>query len=80
MVWLGSVFSKKAGLASPVVFAIAHSEDALKELKPQIMPAIIGGALGGVFLLVFSGVLSIYLPPEFLSAGEKLTPSWYTKA
>ncbi|MFC1863867.1 type II CAAX prenyl endopeptidase Rce1 family protein [Thermodesulfobacteriota bacterium] len=79
MVWLGSFFSKKVGLTSPVVFAMAHSEDIYKELKPQIIPALIGGIVGGIFILVFLGILSNYLPPEFLSAGEKLTPSWYTK-
>lgn len=79
MVGLGSVFSKKVGLSSPVIFALAHSENALKELKPQIIPAIIGGIVGGVFLLALLGTFSSYLPAEFLSAGEKLMPPWYTK-
>ncbi|MEP7703530.1 CPBP family intramembrane glutamic endopeptidase [Paraglaciecola sp. 25GB23A] len=79
LVGLGSVFSKKVGLSSPVIFALAHSENALKELKPQIIPAIIGGIVGGVFLLALLGTFSSYLPAEFLSAGEKLMPPWYTK-
>ena len=79
MVWLGCVFSKKVGLTSPVIFALARSEDAFNKLKPQIKPALIGGIVGGIFILVFFGILSNYLPPEFISAGEELTPSWYTK-
>jgi membrane protease YdiL (CAAX protease family) len=79
MIWLGSVFSKKVGLSSPVIFALARSENAFKELKPQIIPALIGGVVGGVFILVFLGALTSYLPAEFLSAGEKLIPPWYTK-
>jgi membrane protease YdiL (CAAX protease family) len=35
--------------------------------------------VGGVFILVFLGVLTKYLPAEFLSASEKLIPPWYTK-
>lgn len=79
MVWIGSVFSKKVGLTAPVIFALARSESALKELKQQIIPALIGGIIGGIFILVFLGALSSYLPKEFLSAGEKLAPPWYTK-
>ena len=79
MLWLGSIFSKKVGLTAPVIFALARSENALKELRPQIFPALIGGIAGGIFILFFLGILSSYLPSEFLSAGEKLTPPWYTK-
>ncbi|WP_368881717.1 CPBP family intramembrane glutamic endopeptidase [Shewanella algae] len=79
MIWLGSVFSKKVGLSAPVVFALARSENAYEQLKSQILPAVIGGILGGIFILLFLGTLSIYLPPEFLSAGDKLMPPWYTK-
>jgi membrane protease YdiL (CAAX protease family) len=79
MVWLGSVFSRKVGLTSPVIFALANSEDIYKELKPQIMPAFVGGVVGGIFILIFLGILSNYLPPEFLSAGEKLVLPWYAR-
>jgi len=79
MILLGSVFSKKVGLSAPVIFALARSENAIKELKPQIIPALIGGIIGGVFILVFLGTLTSYLPAEFLSAGEKLIPPWYSK-
>lgn len=79
MIWLGSVFSKKVGLSAPVVVALARSESVFKQLKPQLLPAVIGGITGGIFILLFLGILSSYLPPEFLSAGEKFIPPWYTK-
>lgn len=79
MIWLGSVFSKKVGLSAPVVFALARSENAYDQLKPQILPAVVGGIAGGIFILLFLGTLSSYLPPEFLSAGEKLMPPAYMK-
>jgi membrane protease YdiL (CAAX protease family) len=79
MIWLGSVFSKKVGLSAPVVFALARSENVLDQVKPQVLPAVVGGIAGGIFILLFFDTLSTYLPPEFLSAGEKLMPPWYTK-
>ena len=79
MIWLGSVFSKKVGLSAPVIFALAHSENAFNQLKLQILPAVIGGISGGIFILLFLSAFSGYLPAEFLSAGEKLMPPWYTK-
>ena len=79
MLWLGSVYSMKVGLSAPVVSALVRSENALKALKPQIVPAFIGGVLGGAIIVVFLGALTTYLPSEFLAAGEKLTPPWYTK-
>ena len=79
MVWLGAVFSKKVGLSAPVIFALAHSENAFKELRPQIIPALAGGIIGGIFVVIFITVLSGYLPSEFLSSAEKFTPPWYTK-
>lgn len=79
MIWLGFVFSKKVGLSAPVIFALARSENAFDQLKLQILPAVVGGIAGGIFILLFLGTLSSYLPPEFLSAGEKLMPPWYAK-
>ena len=79
MIWLGSVFSKKVGLSAPVIFTLACSENVFDQLKPQILPAVVGGIAGGIFILLFFGTLSSYLPAEFLSAGEKIVPPWYTK-
>jgi hypothetical protein len=79
MVWLGAVFAKKVGLTIPVILAITRSANIYKELKPQILPAILGGVVGGIFLIIFFKAASGYLPPEFIIAGEKLDPPWYTK-
>lgn len=79
MVWLGAVFSKKVGLTTPVILAVASSTSIYKALKPQIIPAICGGVAGGIFLVVFTAAGSDYLPPEFIVATAKLAPPWYTK-
>lgn len=79
MVWLGAVFSKKVALTSPVIQAAVESKNICKEIKPQIVPAFLGGIAGGIFLVIFFNAVSTYLPPEFIIAGEKLAPPWYTK-
>ena len=79
MVWLGAVFARKVGLNAPVILAIARSANIYKELKPQIVPALLGGVAGGLFLVFFFNAISGYLPPEFLIAAEQLAPPWYTK-
>lgn len=79
MVCLGAVFSKKVAFASPVIQAVVESENIYKEIKPQIMPAFLGGITGGIFLVIFFNATSAYLPPEFIIAGEKLALPWYTK-
>ena len=71
MIWLGSVFSKKVGLSAPVIFTLACSENVFDQLKPQILPAVVGGIAGGIFILLFFCTLSSYLPAELLSAGKK---------
>ncbi|WP_323813431.1 CPBP family intramembrane glutamic endopeptidase [Cellvibrio sp. NN19] len=79
MVWLGGICANKVGLAAPVIAAIASSRNMVSALKPQLIPAIIGGIAGGILIVIFSDALSPYLPPDFIRAGEKLTPPWYTK-
>ena len=79
MLVLGSYFSKRVKLTAPVTLAITDPKNILPYLKPQIMPAVIGGIIGGIFILVFSTGISPYLPEEFLEAGEKFIPPWYTR-
>lgn len=79
MVWLGATFSRRVGLAAPVIQALANKAYIREEIRPQILPAFIGGIAGGAFLLLFFKVVSIHLPPEFIIAGDKLAPPWYTK-
>ena len=79
MVWLGTVYAKRVGLTAPVIVAIARSEDFIRFLKPQILPALLGGVAAGIFLVAFYAMVSPFLPAEFITAAEKLTPPWYTK-
>lgn len=79
MIWLGNTFSTRVGLASPLLQAVAGSERLSGRIRPQLAPALAGGFAGGVFLLVFSGLASPYLPAGFLAAAEGFAPPWYTR-
>jgi hypothetical protein len=84
MVWLGAVYSRKVGLRAPVVEAVTESGDgasvsAWGALRPQLMPALVGGIAGGVFLVLFYGLMAGFLPSEFLAAGRGMELPWYTK-
>ncbi|MBX9901068.1 MAG: CPBP family intramembrane metalloprotease [Burkholderiaceae bacterium] len=73
---LGSIFSPKVNLSAPVVEAILKNQPILTKLKPQIVPAFLGGILGGVFIFLFSLKFQGLLPPEFLLSAKKLSLPW----
>lgn len=79
MMFIGSIFSSKVGLHAPVIAAYAEGQEPYSILKSQVIPAVIGGVLGGLFVLGFMVVLVGYLPEDFIRAGEKLNPPWYSK-
>jgi hypothetical protein len=76
---LGSIFSLQVNLSAPVLEAILKRQPVLTKLKPQIIPALLGGILGGVFIILFSLKLQALLPPEFLLAAKKMTIPWYAR-
>jgi hypothetical protein len=59
-VLIGVALASKIGLSSPAAEAVAGKEDFLAALKPQIIPGLIGGFLGGVGIskLVFVETIS----------------------
>ena len=79
MIWLGMVFSKKVGLTAPVISALVHSENVIDKLTPQIKPAIIGGVIAGLLLLVLMNTLTVYLPEEFNRAIANTDFPWYAR-
>ncbi|WP_330148977.1 type II CAAX prenyl endopeptidase Rce1 family protein [Shewanella xiamenensis] len=79
MIFFGVIFSQKVGLFAPVFEVCAEGGNIYHALKPQFIPALIGGVLGGLFLLCFMAVVVGNLPQDFIQAGESLTPPWYAK-
>jgi len=76
---LGSIFSLKVNLSAPVLEAIFKGEPVLTKFKPQIIPAFLGGILGGVFIVIFALKFQALLPSEFLLAAKKLSMPWYAR-
>ena len=76
-VLLGAFFSHRVKLASPVLQALVNKKPVLALLKPQLLPAIIGGVAGGGVIVLAANQFVAYLPADFLAATEKLSMPWY---
>jgi formate/nitrite transporter FocA (FNT family) len=76
---LGSIFSSKVNLSAPVLDAILKNQPILTKLKPQIVPAFLGGILCGLFIFFFSLKFQSLLPPELLLSAKKLSLPWYAR-
>src|SRR5690606_37422089 len=78
--WSSDVCS--SDLRAPVVEAVTGTGDgvtAREALRPQVVPALVGGVAGGVLLTVFYGIMAGSLPPEFVSVGKGVALPWYSK-
>jgi Type II CAAX prenyl endopeptidase Rce1-like len=71
-VLIGVALASKVGLSSPVAEAAAGSGQLGSALKPQIIPALIGGLLGGVGVILNWFLWKPFLPPEFLARSVEL--------
>lgn len=62
-VWAGVALAPSVGLRAPAFEAAARREPILPALRPQILPGLIAGALGGPFLFA-----SLRASPEAIAA------------
>jgi len=76
---LGVAFSHRVNLSAPVVQALASGGPIISHLKLQILPALVGGVLGGLILLAITNGFSAYLPSEFVGAAKNFSPPWYAR-
>ncbi len=65
-VLIGVALAPKLGLSAPVAEAIAARLPIASKLKPQVLPGIIGGALGAIFVVVCSLIFRPFLSPEII--------------
>ncbi|MBW4472314.1 MAG: CPBP family intramembrane metalloprotease [Stenomitos rutilans HA7619-LM2] len=73
-VLIGVNLAPKVGLSAPFAEAIAQgTAQKFLLLKPQIMPGLIGGAIGGVVISAWSFLWWSSLPLDFLAKGEALS-------
>ena len=71
---LGGVFlAPQVGLSAPAAEAAVSHRSVIDAIRPQLLPGIAGGLVGGVAISVFSLILLPHLPAEFVAAGRKLS-------
>src|SRR5262245_166583 len=70
-VLLGVVLAPKVDLSAPVAEAIARRLPIAPGFKPQIVPGIIGGAIGATFVVLCGAVLRPFLAGEIIERTEK---------
>lgn len=66
---IGTSLAPKVGLTSPAIYAIANGGSVIKALRPQIIPGLMGGAIGAVVILGF-----YTFAPESLMAIQPESP------
>jgi membrane protease YdiL (CAAX protease family) len=66
-VLIGVGLAPKVGLSSPVAEAAASGGGVISALRPQIVPGILGGLVGGASLVLIATVLKPFFSPEMLA-------------
>jgi membrane protease YdiL (CAAX protease family) len=78
-VLMGAFFASRINLNAPVIQAFISKQSILEKLSPQILPALIGGILGGVAIVLITNQFTASLPTEFLQAAGSLSIPWYAR-
>ena len=76
---VGTAFSLKINLSAPILEAILDRQPILAKLKPQVIPALVCGILGGTFIVLFAFKFQNFLPSEFILAAKKMSMPWYAR-
>ncbi|HWR95395.1 MAG TPA: CPBP family intramembrane glutamic endopeptidase [Arenimonas sp.] len=77
---LTGVFSaQRVQLGAPVIQAFIAKQPMVEKLAPQIIPALLGGILGGFAILLITNQFAASLPSEFLQATNNLKIPWYAR-
>lgn len=67
-VLVGVNLAGNVGLTAPAMAAIASHQPVIPALKPQILPGLVGGVVGGLGLVLLSLLWRPWLPAELLAA------------
>ena len=71
-VLVGVSLASRVGLLAPATEAAARGENFGAALKPQIVPGLAGGLLGGIVIILSWVLWKPFLPPEFVTRAEQL--------
>lgn len=66
-VLIGVSLASRVGLSAPVAEAAAGGGDLVSAFKPQIVPGIVGGSIGGVAIILTALLWRPLLPPEVVT-------------
>jgi hypothetical protein len=69
-VWIGIALAHKVGLSAPLAEAVASGASVSKAIQPQLLPAIIGGLVGGIALVAIEFFAKPLLPIDFVTQAE----------
>lgn len=71
-VLIGVRLAPKVGLSAPVAEAAATKGSLNRALKPQIIPALLGGLAGGIAIILDWLLFKPFLPADFVVRSEEL--------
>lgn len=66
-VLLGAALASKVGLSAPVAEAAAGGGDLIAAFKPQIIPGVVGGFMGGAAIVLTAFLWKPFLSPEVVA-------------
>ncbi len=78
-VLMGAFFAPRVNLNAPVIQAFISKQSVLDKLSPQILPALLGGIIGGLAIVLITNQFTASLPAEFLQAAGGLSIPWYAR-
>jgi Type II CAAX prenyl endopeptidase Rce1-like len=71
-VLVGVALANRVSLASPAAEALAGGGEMLPALRPQIVPGVIAGLVGGAAIILMWFLARPHLPPLFVTRAEHL--------
>ena len=74
-IFAGLQLAPAVGLSAPAAEALARGNSFLSALKPQVVPGLIAGVIGGVAILSTWVLFRPILPPVFVTRAESLNAS-----
>jgi len=71
-VLIGVRLARKVGLSAPAAEALADGGNVAHALRPQLVPGVLAGIIGGVAVIALWLLWRPFLPPEFVARAEEL--------
>lgn len=78
-IFIGSFCARQVWLSAPLIENIITNQPWQRIAIRQLKPAIIAGTLGAVLIVIFSSLMTSFLPDEFIEGSKKFQPSWYAR-